>query len=593
MEYILKLSISLAVVFAFYWLLLRRLTFYNWNRWYLVAYSAAAFLIPFIDLSSLLQPQKLQALPLQYVPAFYFPGTAPKASSVNWAWLVGGLALAGSLFLLLRLLLQYQALRRIRSRAVLLMEDGVRLYHVPENISPFSFGNAIFVNQELHSEAELKEIIHHEFIHVKQKHSRDILWGELLCIINWYNPFAWLIRQAIRQNLEFIADHQVLQSGIDRKQYQYLLLKVTGLSAYSIANNFSFSSLKKRIAMMNKAKTARVQLIRFLFLLPVLAVVLLAFRTAVQEVKVKEVLGWESGAPVADTIPTVKLYQDSEGVVTVITDTAVFYGEMPAEIKTTRISNQKVTITLKNGKTEVYNLNSKADRERLEKKYGPWVIPTPPAPPTPGAPLPPPPPPPVEPATMAEATEIILEAPVMVRVDTVSPPIIVTGKPAPAKGSIKEVTVTGHASPVIIRGVKDGAQPLYILDGRPIKSLEGINPDTIATVDVLKDKSATAIYGEKAKNGVVLVTTKKAAGTADIHIQTKPTPQAGPVQLSDDLCRFGGLLIINDKKFDCSKGKSPDIRPEQIESINIYKDSVAVAKYGPEGAKGVISIKLK
>src|SRR6185369_4807428 len=106
----------------------------------------------------------------------------------------------------------------------------------------------------------------------------DILWAEFICIFNWYNPFAWLIRRAVRQNLEFIADDKVLQNGIDRKQYQYLLVKVIGNNQFSIAQKFNFSSLKKRIAMMNKMKSAGVHLLKFLFILPLVAVLLVAFR---------------------------------------------------------------------------------------------------------------------------------------------------------------------------------------------------------------------------------------------------------------------------------------------------------------------------
>lgn len=113
---------------------------------------------------------------------------------------------------------------------------------------------------------------------MKQNHTLDILVGELLCIINWFNPFAWLIRHSIRQNLEFIADDFVLKNGLDKKTYQYHLLKVVGTPQYRIANNFNFSSLKKRIVMMNKLKSAKLHLIKFLFVLPLIAVLLVAFR---------------------------------------------------------------------------------------------------------------------------------------------------------------------------------------------------------------------------------------------------------------------------------------------------------------------------
>jgi N-acetylmuramoyl-L-alanine amidase len=99
-----------------------------------------------------------------------------------------------------------------------------------------------------------------------------------MCILNWYNPFAWLLRHNLRQNLEFIADSKVIQSGIDKKQYQYSLLKVIAAPEFQIVSQFNIVSLKKRIAMMNKMPSNRVHLVKFLFVLPLLAVSLLAFR---------------------------------------------------------------------------------------------------------------------------------------------------------------------------------------------------------------------------------------------------------------------------------------------------------------------------
>ncbi len=108
---------------------------------------------------------------------------------------------AGSIVMTARFCWQYWSLRKTVSGAVLLADDEARLYHVNKHIVPFSFGRSIYLNKDLHTEAELQEILRHEFIHVKQRHSLDMIWGELLCIINWYNPFAWLLRHAIRQNL--------------------------------------------------------------------------------------------------------------------------------------------------------------------------------------------------------------------------------------------------------------------------------------------------------------------------------------------------------------------------------------------------------
>ncbi len=305
--YLLKLSVALAVVYLFYLLVLRRLTFYNWNRWYLLGYTILSFFIPFINITRYLESNEwADTRIINLVPAIIENNSLQNihnnAATNLSAWNIMTLVFfSGMLFLLGRLVIQFISFYRMKKRAKPFEENGLTIYQVNENIIPFSFGNSIFINHQLHSETELREIIKHEFIHVKQNHSIDIIWGELLCLINWYNPFAWLLKKAIRQNLEFIADNKVVQNGIDKKEYQYLLLKVIGNNQYSIANQFNFSSLKKRIAMMNKTKSARLQVGRFLFLVPVFAIILLAFRQSFNDsTNAKPNI---PGAILTDTIP--------------------------------------------------------------------------------------------------------------------------------------------------------------------------------------------------------------------------------------------------------------------------------------------------
>lgn len=118
----------------------------------------------------------------------------------------------------------------------------------------------------------------HEYVHVRQKHSVDILLAEILCLLQWFNPFAWMLRKYIRQNLEFLADNEVIRHGIAPREYQLLLLKVMGVNPHLVAP-FGFSFLKKRIKMMNKNKTPGIQAVRFLFALPLLLIVSFSFRT--------------------------------------------------------------------------------------------------------------------------------------------------------------------------------------------------------------------------------------------------------------------------------------------------------------------------
>jgi hypothetical protein len=298
-EYLLKLSVGLAVVSLFYYAVLRRLTFYDWNRYYLLLYSVCCFILPLIDagktigsISEMSQIRLIDQIPAIYqFRSAHIPAVGQHAShSPDPALTVMSLVLLGCIFMLVRFGLQVLSYLKVLRNAQLISEDGVKIYHVEKQISPFSFGNAIFYNPEMHRPDELKNIILHEYIHVRQRHSVDILWGELLCILNWYNPFAWLIRHAIRQNLEFIADQKVLESQVDMRQYQYLLLKVAGVPEFRIANQFSFSSLKQRIIMMHKARSNKLFLSVFLLAMPLLAILIVIFRDDIKQIADSEKL---------------------------------------------------------------------------------------------------------------------------------------------------------------------------------------------------------------------------------------------------------------------------------------------------------------
>ena len=287
-QYLLKLSVSAAVIYVFYYLVLRRLTFYNLNRWYLSGYTLLCFVIPFINITQIANRADEKVPALNYIPVVqniknYMPTALdePERHSYNiWDAMLILLAI-GSVILLVKLAVQMVSFMHMKRKAKLISDKDSAIYHVDEEIMPFSFGKSIYLNKNMHTDRELGEIIMHEYVHVKQLHSADILIAELFCVVNWYNPFAWFIRHSIRQNLEFIADDNVVRSGINKKDYQYHLLKVVGIPQYRIANQFNFSSLKRRIIMMNRAKSAKIHLLKFMFILPLLTVTLMAFRSEI------------------------------------------------------------------------------------------------------------------------------------------------------------------------------------------------------------------------------------------------------------------------------------------------------------------------
>ena len=399
--YLLKFSTALFVIYAFYAVLLRKLTFYKWIRFFLLVYSLACFIIPFINLDPLLQHTTVTPGVLKAIPPFN--DLVPADSNVRQVRsIIFAFISAGSLICLAKLIMQVLSFRKIKRNAVLLHNAGnVRIYSSDAGCS-FTLGNNIYINTAAHSGDELEKVLQHELIHVRQRHWVDLIAGELLIIVNWFNPFAWLMRAAIRQNLEYIADQQVLQKGYDTKSYQYLLLKVSDQQSFRIAAHFSFTDLKNRINMMNKIKSARVHLVKFVFILPFVVMMLFAFRT----VNPSPLIGVFN---TADTIqPDTAKDSLQLGVITADTIIAasnnfsksiIYTGGEQLVVIYNNKSKAPMIMTMKE-----WNRNKKAN----EKKYG--KLPEPPVPPVP--PIPPVPPvPPVAPVVTADPDVQVTPAP--------------------------------------------------------------------------------------------------------------------------------------------------------------------------------------
>src|SRR5207253_812991 len=109
-----------------------------------------------------------------------------------------------------------------------------------------------------YDEETFQQIILHEKVHIRQRHTLDILFAEIMLVFQWFNPFAWIYRREVEDNLEFLTDDQLTQKEhVNKQRYQLSLLKVSAPHfPLSLTNNYNQSTLKKRIAMMNKKKSS-------------------------------------------------------------------------------------------------------------------------------------------------------------------------------------------------------------------------------------------------------------------------------------------------------------------------------------------------
>ncbi|RZK44787.1 MAG: hypothetical protein EOO59_21595, partial [Hymenobacter sp.] len=148
---------------------------------------------------------------------------------------------------------------------------------------PFSFGNDIYLsNRTLLDSQHLPAALRHEQAHVRQYHTLDVLLAQVATALAWPNPAAWLLRRAVLDNLEYLADHAALQTGLDRRAYQYSLLhqQPGGVPAPALAFHFSFLTLKNRITMLNQPASTTRQLGRYLLAAPLVLALALGYSAA-------------------------------------------------------------------------------------------------------------------------------------------------------------------------------------------------------------------------------------------------------------------------------------------------------------------------
>ncbi len=327
--YIINAALVLAACVAFYKVLLRRETFYKVNRWLLIVCLGISFALPLLQVpqeysfrkKSVGNPQPaadnrplavskkegavgtIQAknntqqtiintqhstqvrssdaaagTPMTIIDPVILHDTDTMGGMTfsfdklfSWIFILYwfGVVVFGANFLFQIILLFYRSWRNP------VITDGIyRIVEVSGDKAPCSFGNTIFINPSKYDWETFNQILLHEKIHIRQRHTVDIIIAELVLIFQWFNPFAWIYRKEIESNLEFLTDDQVVQyNKVDKKSYQLSLLKVTAPHLpLRVTNNYNQSILKTRIAMMNKKRSNLHTAWKYFFLLPVLAI---------------------------------------------------------------------------------------------------------------------------------------------------------------------------------------------------------------------------------------------------------------------------------------------------------------------------------
>lgn len=275
MMYLLKVNALIVVFYGFYRLLFVRDTFFAWRRGALLVMMVAALLLPLTEIGWWVESHHATANLQEAYREVMLPAVTVTGGESHFPWLrlFTLLYLIGVTVLLVRMVWQLATIIRMtRGERI-----GRGVFLIKDSACPFSFFRWIFVNPEAQTKEQLQEIMTHERAHVEQWHSVDIVLMKLFTIACWPNPFAWLMRREVRLNLEYLADERVVAAGLERKAYQYHLLGLAyGKNVATISNNFNVLPLKLRIKMMNKKRTNNWLRTKYLLLVPVMGVALVA-----------------------------------------------------------------------------------------------------------------------------------------------------------------------------------------------------------------------------------------------------------------------------------------------------------------------------
>ncbi|RKD92835.1 M56 family metallopeptidase [Mangrovibacterium diazotrophicum] len=252
--YLLKSGAALAAFYLFFLLVFRRRKQFGFNRLYLFLAMPVSYLLPLITIkvtaTEVVIPQIINTTPTTAAQPL-----ATEAATTNWPAIALLIFAAGAGFFLLRLLIS-----NLRAISLIRKSEKARLLETVccvcnQEVHPFSFFNQIIIPREVLNSEHLPVILQHELIHVHEQHTIDVFTTELLFLLQWFNPFAWLLKDALKNNLEYLTDDQIIQTT-NRQHYQLAMLAMAdkeGVAPFLTALNGS--QLKDRILMMKQKTT--------------------------------------------------------------------------------------------------------------------------------------------------------------------------------------------------------------------------------------------------------------------------------------------------------------------------------------------------
>ncbi|PTN07483.1 M56 family metallopeptidase [Mangrovibacterium marinum] len=269
-NYIFESGISLALFTLLYFLFLQRETFFRTNRLFLLFALTFSALLPFVHLrvweGHPVMLDEITVTPyrnlLETVSVYGTEVSTSIVREISASTYIIGVYLVGVCLFAFRLVWRLAQISWLIRKSKVIRESGMKLVLLDCEVTPFSFLSYVFAGKNLKTQDGWDKMLIHEFEHVKQGHSFDILVLEVLTVFQWFNPFFWLMKRLLRENHEYLADRAVLAHFSNPGYYKKLLLQQFVGPQINLANNFNYSLIKKRIQMMSQIKSSKLARIK-------------------------------------------------------------------------------------------------------------------------------------------------------------------------------------------------------------------------------------------------------------------------------------------------------------------------------------------
>ncbi|WP_286968611.1 M56 family metallopeptidase [Flavobacterium sp. UBA4854] len=532
--YIAKSSSLMLMFYCAYYFLLRKETFFNSNRWFLLSGLIVSIILPLLTYTKVIWIDAAPDLNTN-IQSTLLSVTQNESAEFNWNYIILGLYGIGFLIFTIKLAIDFYSLNAIIKGKKIKQQADFKFVDINENIAPFSYFEYIVYNSSLYTASELESILEHEKVHSDQNHTLDVLISRIFSIIFWFNPIVWLYKKAISQNLEFIADSEASKKLTDKKAYQYTLLKITTHeNCVAITNHFYQSLIKKRIVMLNKNQSKKRNSWKYYTVIPALAAFVLLFQV---EVVAKE--RQQNLEIVSNEIKSVNIFKITKKT----TDTE--FKDLKKDLKSTYNIDLEVSDIKRNSENQLTSL-------KVDVVYGTQKS-----------------------QSIQSGDEAIKDFGILV----------ILNKNGTIKAGIKTFEEkTATSKKVSVNDKKNKASKTAVTKNLTSNSETNVNTNSNTSTknssNTNSSTSSTTVIVDKDNNTKVITTTD--AGTTVAVSNAAKTN----VKTSSPLIILDGIDMSSD--FDMNS-----LPPSSIKSVKVYRSLDAVALFGEKGENGIVEIKTK